>query len=116
MLNRWLRGLAQAGAQLFYGLAGAQARQAFAEAGLVSLALDARETERWRARLAPVQAGLRDELIAAGLPAEALLRDLQHEAEACAGWSCDQFMAHALEHPFEDLLPADAVRLAEGAV
>lgn len=115
VLNRWLRGLAQAGAQLFYGLAGAQARQAFAEAGLVSLALDARETERWRARLAPVQASLRDELIAAGLPAEALLNDLRQEAEACAGWSCDQFMAHALEHPFEDLLPADSALLAAGA-
>ncbi len=108
VLNRWLRGLAQAGAQLFYGLAGAQARQAFTEAGLQSIEFDSAETERWRARLAPVQARLRDELIGAGLPADALLADLQREAEACAGWRSDQFMAHALEHPFEDLLPRDA--------
>lgn len=105
VMNRWLRGLAQAGAQLFYGLAGAKARDAFRQAGLQSIELSATESLRWRERLAPVESQLGDALACAGYPAQALLRDLRDGAQRYESWSSDEFMTEALERPFEDLLP-----------
>jgi TRAP-type C4-dicarboxylate transport system substrate-binding protein len=108
VLNQWLRGLAQAGAQLFYGLAGARARVAFREAGMEFLALDDAEQASWQDRVAPVADVLTDELTAAGYPARDMVDELRREAQAAADRSADDLMTQALEHPFLDLLPEGA--------
>jgi TRAP-type C4-dicarboxylate transport system substrate-binding protein len=108
VLNRWLRGLAQAGAQLFYGLAGARARDAFREAGMEFIALEPMEQVRWRDRVAPVADVLAGELVAAGYPAREMVADLRREAAIAAGRSADDLMTEALEHPLTDLLPRGA--------
>jgi TRAP-type C4-dicarboxylate transport system substrate-binding protein len=105
VLNAWMRGLAQAGAQLFYGLAGARARVAFREAGMEFIGLDAQEQARWRERLAPVGQQLADELATAGYPARRMIADLHDAAATYAAWSADRFMTEALERPLQDLLP-----------
>jgi len=105
VFNRWLRALAQAGAQLFYGLAGAQARVAFRDSGMQFIALDEAEQARWRACVAPVGEQLVQRLAAAGYPARQLVDDLQREAQEAARWSADALMTQALEQPLTDLLP-----------
>ena len=113
VLNRWLRGLAQAGAQLFYGLAGAHARQAFAQAGIQSLSLDATESARWAERIAPVEADLRQTLTQAGYPVDAILRDVRQAAGATALLSSDELMTMALTQPLQDVLPPALSRAAQ---
>lgn len=103
--NAWLRALAQAGAQLFYGLAGAQARQQFTQAGIEFIELDPAQERFWRQKVAVVESALRDDLTRAGRDADALLRDLYQAAEASRGLSSDELMAQALNQPFTDLLP-----------
>ncbi len=110
--NAWLRALAQAGAQLFYGLAGAQAREGFRAEGMQFLSLDPTEEKRWRGKVAVVEQELRDELTRAGRNAAALLADLHEGAEATRGMSSDELMAQALQHPFTDLLPNDVSEAA----
>jgi TRAP-type C4-dicarboxylate transport system substrate-binding protein len=104
VLNCWLRGLA--GAQLFYGLAGARARTAFAQAGIKSLSLDAAESARWAQRVAPVEAALRQELASAGYPVDAMLRDVRQAAGITALLSSDELMTLALSQPLQDVLPS----------
>jgi TRAP-type C4-dicarboxylate transport system substrate-binding protein len=105
LLNRWLRGLAQAGAQLFYGLAGAHARMAFSQAGIQSLSLDAQESSRWANQVAPVETELRNELASAGYPVDAMLRDVRQAAAETASLTSDELMTMALTQPFQNLLP-----------
>ena len=108
-VNAWLRALAQAGAQLFYGLAGAQAREGFHQAGMQFLELDPAEEKRWRSKVAVVEQDLRDELTRAGRDANALMHDLHESAQACRGLSSDQLMAQSLEHPLTDVTPMEVV-------
>ena len=108
VLNTWLRGAAQAGSQLFYGLAGARAREAFHAAGMEFIALDAAEQQRWRTQVAPVEAALRSSLDAAGYPADRLLAALRVCTQKYADWSADQLMEQALQHPLRNLLPLPA--------
>ncbi len=103
--NAWLRALAQAGAQLFYGLAGAQAREGFAQAGIEFIQLDPAEERRWRQKVAVVESALRDDLTQSGRDAKALLADLYEAAQASNGLSSNELMAQALNQPFMDLLP-----------
>jgi TRAP-type C4-dicarboxylate transport system substrate-binding protein len=103
--NAWLRALAQAGAQLFYGLAGAQARERFAQAGIEFIQLDRAEEQRWRQKVAVVETALRDDLTQAGRDPKALLSDLYQAAEYSKGLSSDELMAQALNQPLMDLLP-----------
>ena len=103
--NAWLRGLAQAGAQLFYGLAGAQARAQFVQAGIQLIELDPAEEQRWRAKVAVVERELRDELVRAGRDANALLSEVYQAAEATRGMTSNELMAQALEHPLTNILP-----------
>jgi len=105
LFNAWLRALAQAGAQLFYGLSGAQAREEFAQAGIEFIELDPAEEKRWRHKVAAVEMALRDELTQAGRDAQALLSDLYQAAEAVRGLNSDELMSMALNQPFTDLLP-----------
>ncbi|MES2184986.1 MAG: TRAP transporter substrate-binding protein DctP [Pseudomonadota bacterium] len=108
VLNAWLRGAAQAGSQLFYGLAGARARDAFHAAGIEFISLAADEQQRWRDAVAPVEADLRTSLDAAGYPADRLLAALRACARKYEGFSADQLMTRALEHPLLNLLPLPA--------
>ena len=103
--NAWLRGLAQAGAQLFYGLAGAQARTQFVQAGIQLIELDPAEEQRWKSKVAVVERELRDELVRAGRDANALLSEVYQAAEATRGMTSNELMAQALEHPLTNILP-----------
>lgn len=105
LLNRWLRGLAQAGAQLFYGLAGAHARMAFSQAGIQSLSLDDQESSQWANQVAPVETELRNELASAGYPVDAMLRDVRQAAAETASLTSDELMTRAITQPFQNLLP-----------
>lgn len=106
VLNSWLRGLAQAGAQLFYGLAGAHARTAFTQAGIQSLSLGASESALWAERVAPVEVALRQELTSAGYLVDDMMRDVRQAAAATALLSSDELMTLALSQPLQNLLPS----------
>lgn len=105
ILNQWLRGLAQAGAQLFYGLAGARAREAFEQAGLQSLTLSAPEQARWREKLAGVEAVLLSQLNTLGYPAIRMRSEMHALSEKYANHSANELMQQALNHPLMNLLP-----------
>lgn len=105
IFNRWLRGLAQAGAQLFYGLAGARARVAFADSGMKFYSPPESELSRWRQKMGGVEEKLVTDLIALGYPAKSMLADIRRLSEKYKTWSADQLMEQALRNPLMDLLP-----------
>ena len=105
ILNQWLRGLAQAGAQLFYGLAGARAREAFNQAGLQSLTLSAPEQARWREKLSGVEAVLLSEMKNLGYPAIRMRSEMRALSQKYAQHSANELMQNALNHPLMNLLP-----------
>ena len=105
ILNQWLRSLAQAGAQLFYGLAGARAREVFEQAGLQSLTLSAPEQARWREKLSAVEAVFLSELNTLGYPALRMRDEMHALSQKYAGQSANELMQHALNHPLMNLLP-----------
>ncbi len=105
ILNQWLRGLAQAGAQLFYGLAGARAREAFQQAGLQSLTLSAPEQARWREKLAGVEAVFLSQLNTLGYPAIRMRSAMHALSQKYANHSANELMHQALNHPLMNLLP-----------
>lgn len=105
ILNQWLRGLAQAGAQLFYGLAGARAREAFQQAGLQSLSLSVPEQARWREKLAGVEAVFLSQLNTLGYPAIRMRSAMHALSQKYANHSANELMHQALNHPLMNLLP-----------
>lgn len=115
ILNQWLRGLAQAGAQLFYGLAGARAREAFQQAGLQSLSLSALEQARWREKLAGVETGLLSQLNTLGYPALRMRAEMHALSQKYATHSANELMNQALNHPLMNLLP-DLTQDASGSI
>jgi TRAP-type C4-dicarboxylate transport system substrate-binding protein len=105
ILNQWLRGLAQAGAQLFYGLAGARAREAFNQAGLQSLSLSLPEQARWREKLSGVEAVFLSELNTLGYPAIRMRSEMHALSQKYAHHSANELMKNALNHPLMNVLP-----------
>jgi TRAP-type C4-dicarboxylate transport system substrate-binding protein len=105
IFNQWLRGLAQAGAQLFYGLAGAKARAEFRQAGMGFISLPAEEQSRWRAKVAGVEGDLLGQLSGLGYPASAALNEARALSLRYGSWSADDLMKAALKSPLMNLLP-----------
>lgn len=105
IFNQWLRGLAQAGAQLFYGLAGARARKEFKQSGLEFLSLSSSEQARWRQNIAGTEAGLLIQLSRLGYPASDMLSDIHALSKKYATWSANELMQEALTRPLMNLLP-----------
>jgi TRAP-type C4-dicarboxylate transport system substrate-binding protein len=106
ILNQWLRGLAQTGAQLFYGLAGARAREAFNQAGLQSLTLSVPEQARWREKLSGVESVFLNELNTLGYPAVRMRSEMHALSKKYAQHSANDLMQNALNHPLMNLLPS----------
>jgi TRAP-type C4-dicarboxylate transport system substrate-binding protein len=104
-LNAWLRGAAQAGAQLFYGLAGARARDVFRSDGIEFIALSDNESRRWRVAVEPVAQTLSASLKQAGYPASELLTAVNSGSRKYADWSSDSLMKQSLTHPLVNILP-----------
>lgn len=115
ILNQWLRGLAQAGAQLFYGLAGARARQEFKQSGLEFLSLPASEQARWRQKIGGAEAGLLIQLSRLGYPAGDMLPDIHALSKKYEAWSANQLMQAALTSPLMNLLPGLNLDAAVGS-
>lgn len=105
ILNEWLRGLAQAGAQLFYGLAGAKARAAFKASNMEFITLSTAEQARWRQQVSGVERAMGHQLTSTGYPADEMLVAIRSESEKYASWSADQLMSESLRSPLQDLLP-----------
>jgi TRAP-type C4-dicarboxylate transport system substrate-binding protein len=105
VFNQWLRGLAQAGAQLFYGLAGAKARAEFKHAGMNFITLKPEEQSRWRAKVAGVEADLLKQLSDLGYPASSTLTQARSLAKQYDRWSANGLMQAALGNPLMNLLP-----------
>ena len=105
ILNQWLRTLAQAGAQLFYGLAGARACEVFLQNGMEFITLDPSEQAIWRETVAPVKDQLIAQLNTKGYPGSAMVEEIVHWAKHYAEFSADELIQETLDHPFMDLLP-----------
>ncbi len=105
ILNEWLRGLAQAGAQLFYGLAGARGCEAFIQNGMEFISLTPEEQTIWRDRVAPVKQQLIDQLNSKGYSGDEIVEDILQWAKHYAEFTSDELMQESLDNPFMDLLP-----------
>lgn len=105
ILNEWLRGLAQAGAQLFYGLAGAKARAVFKASNMEFIALTPDEQARWRRQVSGVELAMGHQLTATGYPADEMLAAIRSESQKYESWSADRLMSESLRSPLQDLLP-----------
>ena len=107
IFNQWLRSLAQAGAQLFYGLAGAKAREEFKNSGMQFISLGNTEQSRWKDKVKGVESNLIVQLEKDGYPAREMVEAIRTKTQKYASWSADQLMQEAIDKPFTDLLPSN---------
>ncbi len=105
IFNQWLRSLAQAGAQLFYGLAGARGCEAFQQNGMKFITLSPAEQLRWRKQVEPVEKQLILQLEKQGYPAQDLVQAIKNSAKKYSQKTSDELMQETLTHPFTNLLP-----------
>ena len=106
-VNQWLRALAQAGAQLFYGLAGARARVAFQEAGIQFIDINAEEIQRWKHKLAGVQNQYSKEMASLGYPSEEMIRAIHESTKHFSQYSADELFESALKNPLTNITPLE---------
>jgi TRAP-type C4-dicarboxylate transport system substrate-binding protein len=92
----WLRAEAQAETQIFYGVAGARARERFAASGMQFIRLAQDEYSRWSDRAQRVIEDFVRTEEAAGRPALALLADIAALNESHRGKSADELMREAI--------------------
>lgn len=104
VLNQWLRALAQAGAQIFYGLSGAKACAIFQEAGIEFIHLNPAEQDVWRQKVQPVENQLLARLRSKAYPADAMLAAVLSSALALQTWSANDLMLAALKEPLTDVI------------
>ncbi len=104
-LNAWMRAMAQAGAQIFYGLAGAKACAEFVKAGISFISLTDTEQERWRSRVAHVESALIKNLEGKNYPGAEIIKDIKKQIEKYQDFSSDQLMQATLDQPLMNLLP-----------
>ncbi|WP_062310766.1 TRAP transporter substrate-binding protein [Polynucleobacter sinensis] len=105
IVNQWLRALAQAGAQLFYGLAGARARVAFKEAGMQFIDINQEEIERWNHKLAGVQDQYSNKMKALGYPSDEMIHAIEGSTKHFSQYSADELFENALNHPLTNITP-----------
>lgn len=103
-LNDWLRGLAQVGAQIFYGLEGARAREEFALSGIETVCIGPEEEVGWRLALKPLTADFEARLYS-GSARGALVSDIRSLVTRYGGLSSDELMDQAIASPRRDMLP-----------
>ena len=107
IFNQWLRALAQAGAQLFYGLAGAEARVGFQSAGIQFIDISADELKQWQAKLTGVETQFSQKIQALGYPAKEMIQAIHNSTKHYSTYSADRLFDDALNHPFTNITPLD---------
>ena len=107
IFNQWLRALAQAGAQLFYGLAGAEARVGFQNAGIQFIDISADELKHWQAKLTGVETQFSQKIQALGYPGKEMIQAINDSTKHYSTYSADQLFDDALNHPFTNITPLD---------
>jgi TRAP-type C4-dicarboxylate transport system substrate-binding protein len=107
IFNQWLRALAQAGAQLFYGLAGAEARVGFQNAGIQFIDISADELKQWQAKLTGVETQFSHKIQTLGYPAKEMIQAIHDSTKHYSTYSADQLFDDALNHPFTNITPLD---------
>ena len=105
IFNQWLRALAQAGAQLFYGLAGAEARVGFQKAGIQFIDISADELKRWQGKLTGVEMQFSQKIQSLGYPAKEMIQAIHDSTKHYSDYSADQLFDDALHHPFTNITP-----------
>jgi len=105
IFNQWLRALAQAGAQLFYGLAGAEARVGFQKAGIQFIDISADELKHWQAKLTGVEKQFSQKIQALGYPAKEMIQAIHDSTKHYSDYSADHLFDEALNHPFTNITP-----------
>jgi TRAP-type C4-dicarboxylate transport system substrate-binding protein len=103
--NQWLRGLAQAGSQLFYGLAGARARLAFKNNGMEFIDVSPEEIAKWKERLKGIESQFVQKMQSLGYPSDALIKAIHESTEHYSKMSADELMQESLDHPFTNITP-----------
>ena len=106
IFNQWLRSLAQAGAQIFYGLAGAKACAVFQEAGMEFITLSSEEQKIWQEKVKPVEEELLIHLQNKGYPANKMLEDVLYSTKELQTWSANDLMQASIKHPLTDIIPS----------
>jgi TRAP-type C4-dicarboxylate transport system substrate-binding protein len=107
IVNQWLRALAQAGAQLFYGLAGARARVAFQAAGMQFIDINEEEIQRWKHKLAGVQNQYSKKMEGLGYPSEEMISAIHESTKHFSQYSADELFESALKHPLTNITPLE---------
>jgi TRAP-type C4-dicarboxylate transport system substrate-binding protein len=105
IVNQWLRALAQAGAQLFYGLAGARARVAFEEAGMKFIDIDDKEIQDWKTKLAGVEKNYSQKMQGLGYPSQEMIHAIHESTKYFGQFSADELFENALNHPLTNITP-----------
>jgi TRAP-type C4-dicarboxylate transport system substrate-binding protein len=105
IFNQWLRSLAQAGAQIFYGLAGAKACSIFKEAGIEFISLTPDEQQIWRQKVKPVEEQLLHQLESKGYPAKNMLDDVINTTKELQTWSANDLMQATIVQPLTNIIP-----------
>jgi TRAP-type C4-dicarboxylate transport system substrate-binding protein len=107
IFNQWLRALAQAGAQLFYGLAGARARVAFQAAGMKFIEINAEEIQHWKHKLAGVQNQFSKKMEDLGYPSETMISAIHDSTKYFSQYSADELFESSLKHPLTNITPLE---------
>jgi TRAP-type C4-dicarboxylate transport system substrate-binding protein len=105
IFNQWLRSLAQAGAQIFYGLAGARACSTFLDHGMEFISLSVDEQLRWREKIKSVENHLLAHLERLGYPAHQMLQDLLARTKHYQTWSANDLMQASIVQPLTNIIP-----------
>ena len=105
IFNQWLRSLAQAGAQIFYGLAGAKACAVFQEAGIEFISLSTEEQKLWQEKVKPVEEQLLIHLDNKGYAAKDMLNDVLNSAKELQTWSANDLMQASIKLPLTNIIP-----------
>lgn len=103
IVNAWLRAEAQAETQVFYGVAGAQARERFKADGVQFVYLDPAARARIVEATRPVIDGFVDREEAAGRPARTMLSDIARLSAQHRGKTPNDLMHDAIFSPVLDI-------------
>ena len=109
IFNQWLRALAQAGAQIFYGLAGAKACAVFQDAGIEFITLNPAEQQIWRDKVKPVEENLLLQLASKGYPAKEMMAKMLDCSKELQTWSANDLMQATLKQPLTNIIPAQSI-------
>jgi TRAP-type C4-dicarboxylate transport system substrate-binding protein len=103
IVDAWLRAEAQAETQVFYGVAGARARERFKQGGVEFIYLAASEHARISEATRPMTEAFAAREEAQGRPARAMLADIARQVEQHRGKTANDFMHEAIFRPVKGI-------------